>query len=396
MKKLLMALLCGVTAWAGDDMTQLVQDNNAFALDLFQQLRAEPGNLFFSPYSIATALAMTAGGARGATEQQMVAALHLSLDRSRLHPAFAALQAQLNQIQQNGHVKLNVANSLWPHNKHPFLADYLALTKRCYGVEITPMDYARAADAAAASINRWVEDKTQDKIKNIIPPGTLDALTRLVLVNAIYFKGNWEHPFQKESTQSALFLLATGREVPAPLMNQSRECRYGAADGVQLLELPYAGDELAMLVLLPEKTAGLASLEKNLTAAKLRVWTLRLRRLEVNVFLPKFKMTEKFELSRVLAALGMKDAFSDAADFSGMDGRRDLFISAILHKAFVDVNEEGTEAAAATVPVLSAMAVIAMPPTFRADHPFLFLIREQRTGSILFMGRVADPTQAGG
>lgn len=396
MKKLMMVLLCGATAWAGDDMTQLAQDNNAFALDLFQQLRAEPGNLFFSPYSISTALAMTAGGARGTTEKQMSAALHFSLDRQRLHPAFADLQATLNKIQKSGRVQLNIANSLWPHTKHPFLADYLDLTRRCYGVGITPLDYEHAADAAAASINRWVENQTRGKIKNIIPPGTLDALTRLVLVNAIYFKGNWEHPFQKEYTQSALFLLATGMEVPAPLMHQSRECRYGAADGLQLLELPYAGDELSMLVLLPEKTAGLANLEKNLTAAQLRVWTLRLRRLEVNVFLPKFKMTAKFELSRVLAALGMKDAFSDTADFSGMDGRRDLFISAILHKAFVDVNEEGTEAAAATAPVLSIMAVRAAPPTFRADHPFLFLIRENSTGSILFFGRVADPTQAGG
>jgi serpin B len=396
MKKLMMILLCGVTAWAGDDMTKLAQNNNAFALDLFQQLRAERGNLFFSPYSISTALAMTAGGARGATEQQLVAALHFSLDRQRLHPAFADLQATLNKIQKSGHVKLSVANSLWPHNKHPFLADYLALTKRCYGVEITPMDYEHAADAAAATINKWVAEKTQNKINNIIPPGALDALTRLVLVNAIYFKGNWEQPFQKDATQSAPFMLAAGKSVSAPLMRQSREFRYAAADGVQLLELPYAGDELSMLVLLPDKIDGLADLEKKLTAPKLGEWTRQLRKREVNIFLPKFKMTTRFELSRVLMALGMQDAFGSAADFSGMDGQRDLYISAILHKAFVDVNEEGTEAAAATAVIARAMAIMEPPPTFRADHPFLFLIREKSTGSILFLGRVADPTLSGG
>jgi serpin B len=396
MKKMLLVLLCGMPAWAGTDVAQLAQDNNAFALDLFQQLRAAPGNLFFSPYSISTALAMAAGGARGATEQQLAAALHFSLDRQRLHPAFADLQAALNRIQQSGHVKLSIANSLWPHKKHPFLADYLALTKRCYGVAITPLDYEHAADAAAATINRWVEDQTQDKIKNIIPPGTLDTLTRLVLVNAIYFKGNWAQPFQKETTQPAPFTLAAGKTVPAPMMSQSREFRYAEAEGVQLLELPYAGAGLAMLVLLPEQPDGLASLEKGLTADKLHKWTQQLRQREVNVFLPQFKMTAKFELSRALAALGMQDAFGGAADFSGMDGQRDLFIGAILHKAFVDVNEEGTEAAAATAIIMRATAMMEPPPTFRADHPFLFLIRENSTGSILFLGRVADPTQPGG
>ena len=395
MKKLVMALLCGVTAWAGDDMTQLAQDNNAFALDLFQQLRAAPGNLFFSPYSISTALAMSAAGARGDTEKQMAAALHFSLDSSRLQPAFAGLQATLSKIQQSGHVKLSVANSLWPHNQHPFLADYLALTKRCYGVEITTLDYARDADAAAATINKWVEEKTQDKIKNVIPHGTLDALTRLVLVNAIYFKGDWAQPFEKAVTQYAPFMLIGGKSVSAHLMQQSHTFRYAKADGVQILELPYAGDELSMLVLLPEKADGLAALEQGLTAAKLRVWTLRLRQLDVYVLLPRFTLTAQFELSRVLAKLGMRDAFSALqADFSGMDGQGDLFIGAILHKAFVDVNEEGTEAAAATAVAVATLSAHESP-TFRADHPFLFLIREQRTGSILFLGRVADPTQPG-
>ncbi len=395
MKRLLMVLLCGMPAWAGEDVQKLADDNTAFALDLFQQLRAAPGNLFCSPYSISTALALTAGGARGETEKQMAAALHFSLDRSRLHPAFAELQATLNKIQKSGHVQLNVANSLWPHKQHPFLADYLNLTRRCYGVEITAMDYAHAADAAGATINRWVEAQTHDKIKNIIPSGTLDALTKLVLVNAIYFKGNWAHPFEKSATQPAPFKLAGDKTVAAPLMGQSREFRYAKAGGVQLLELPYAGDELSMLILLPEQAEGLAELEKQLTVATVREWTRQLRPREVHVFLPRFKMTAQFELSRALTALGMRDAFGGTADFSGMDGRRDLFISAILHKAFVDVNEEGTEAAAATVVMMRELAMMEPPPTFRADHPFLFLIREKSTGSILFLGRVADPTQAG-
>jgi len=389
-------LVLSVAARADDDMKQVAADNNVFALDLFQQIRAERGNLFFSPYSISTALAMTTAGTRGETEKQMAMALRFSLNRQRLHPAFAELQATLNKIQTSGHVKLSVANSLWPHNQHAFLADYLDLTKRCYDVEITPQDYVHTADAAAKAINKWVEQKTQDKIKNIILPGTLDALTRLVLVNAIYFKGNWTHPFKPEATQPAPFTLASGKAVDAPLMNQSREYLYAAADGMQMLELPYTGDELSMLALLPQKSDGLAILEQNLTAAKLEAWTQLLRQREVRVFLPKFKMTAKFELSRAMAALGMKDAFSADADFSGMDGQHDLFISSILHKAFVDVNEEGTEAAAATAVIMRAMAMMEPPPTFRADHPFLFLIREKSTGSILFLGRVADPTQAGG
>ena len=390
------ALTRSVAVRADGDMKQVAADNNAFALDLFRQLRAGPGNLFFSPYSISTALAMTAAGARGETEKQMAAALHFSLDRQLLHPAFAALQATLNKIQSSGHVKLSVANSLWPHNKHPFLADYLDLTRRCYDVKITPQDYLHAADAAAVAINKWVEQKTQDKIKNIIPPGALDALTRLVLVNAIYFKGNWAQPFKSDATQVAPFMFANGKTVAAPLMSQSHEYFYAAADGMQMLKLPYAGDELSMLVLLPQQTDGLAVLEQKLTFVKLDAWTQQLRQREVRVFLPKFKMTAKFELSHAMAALGMKDAFSANADFSGMDGQHDLFISSILHKAFVDVNEEGTEAAAATAVVMRALAMMEPPPVFRADHPFLFFIRENSTGSILFMGRVANPIQAGG
>ena len=394
MKKWVMILLCATTAWAGDDMQQLARDNNLFALDLFQQLRAEPGNLLFSPYSISTALAMTTAGARGETEKQMTTALRFSLDRRRLHPAFAELQAALNKIQQAGHVKLNVANSLWPQNQYPCLADYLALTRRYYGVEITPLDYVRSPDAAVATINKWVEEKTQDKIKNLILPRELDKLTRLVLVNAIHFKGDWTYPFKPDATQATPFLLAAGRSVSAPLMRQLREVRYAKAGGMQLLELPYADGALTMLVLLPEKADGLAELEKNLTAAKLAAWLRQLCTCEANIFLPKFKMTAKFELSRIMAALGMKDAFSRASDFSGMDGQQDLYIDKILHKAFVDVNEEGTEAAAATAVVMGIKAVM-HPVTFRADHPFLFLIREKNAGSILFMGRVADPTQAG-
>lgn len=395
MKKLAAILLCGTTAWAGGDMQQLAQDNNAFALDLFQQLRVEPGNLFFSPYSISTVLAMTTAGARGETEKQMAAALRFSLDRRRLHPAFAELQAALNKIQQAGHIKLNVANSLWPHNQYPFLADYLALTRRYYGVEITPQDYERSADVARATINKWVKEKTQDTIKNLILSDVLDKLTRLVLVNAIYFKGDWTYPFKLDATQPAPFLLAAGRSVSAPLMRQAREVRYAKADGVQLLELPYADGALSMLVLLPEKVDGLTELEKNLTAAKWAAWLRQLCTCEVSVFIPKFKITAKFELSRIMAALGMKDAFIESADFSGMDGQHDLYISKILHKAFVDVNEEGTEAAAATAVIMRKSLAIREPVTFRADHPFLFLIREKSTGSILFMGRVADPTQAG-
>jgi serine protease inhibitor len=392
------ALSCSLV-FAGEQADEeiLVQDNSAFAIDLYQRLCATDGNIFFSPFSISTALAMTYAGARGNTEKQMAKTLRFSLDQENLHPAFANIESRLNKLQKAGNVKLSVANSLWPQQDYRFLNEYLSLIKKHYGVSITPVDYKHACEAARKMINEWVEDKTQDKIKDLIQPGILDALTRLVLVNAIYFKGNWESKFKTNLTKDAPFYVSPSKSVQAPIMTQKQEFRYAEIETLQVLELPYVGDELSMIVLLPQKADGLTQLESSLTVENLNRWKRRLAKREVLVFLPKFKMTSIFQLDKTLASMGMVDAFIDSkANFAGMDGRPDwLYIGAVLHKAFVDVNEQGTEAAAATAVVMKARGMPAPPPTFRADHPFVFLIHENRTGSILFMGRVTDPTKSG-
>ncbi len=373
----------------------LVEGNTAFALDAYRKLSAMEGNLFFSPYSISTALAMTYAGARGDTEKQMGEALRFTLGQDRLHGAFAELEAALNGIQEKGHVTLNVANSLWPQKDYPLLKGYLSLVKKHYGVLITPLDYKSATEASRRMINRWVEDKTQDKIKDLIGPGVLDPMTRLVLANAIYFKGNWEGRFKPEKTKDAPFHKSSGDIVHTPFMTQKREFHYGRLGSLQALELPYMGRDLSMLVLLPE-AGDLEQLEAELTPASLRECQRAMYPREVEVFLPKFKITSAFRLDDTLASMGMIDAFVEPqADFSGMDGRRGwLYIGVVLHKAFVEVNEEGTEAAAATAVGIRSTSMPPPPPVFRADRPFLFLIKENRTGSILFMGRITDPGKA--
>jgi len=376
------------------DVASLAAGNTAFACDLYAQLKTPPGNLFFSPYSVSAALAMTFAGARGETAAQMTTALHFALPQGELHPAFAALIEELSALESSGHVKLSIANSLWPDRAYPFLERYLALVKTNYGVVITPVDYAHAEERARAQINQWVEDKTQKKIANLFA-SPLDPLTRLVLVNAVYFKGTWAHPFKKEQTRDAPFYRPSGEPAQTPMMMQLQAVPYGESDKIQIIELPYAGNELSMLVLLPRDTNTLAETESSLSAGQLQHWRQLLTEQKVQLFLPKFKLAwGTCSLTKSLQALGMTDAFGTAADFSGMDGRRhNLRISDVVQKAFVDVNEEGTEAAAATGVTIMAMSVAMQrpPPVFRADHPFLFLIQENHTGSILFMGRIMDP-----
>ena len=391
---MMILVLTSYASSAGRSNLQTVAEGNtAFALELYQKLGSADGNLFLSPYSISTALAMTYGGARGATAQQMAEALHFSLDQKQLHPAFAQLGAQLHAVQKKGMVRLHIANSLWPHQDYPFLKKYLALVKRYYGASITPVDYRTACEAARAQINGWVEEETEEKIKELIQPGILTPLTRLVLVNAIYFRGTWARQFKKSLTQDAPFYLTPEKTVPAPFMTQEHTFQYGEAEGLQILELPYEGDDLSMLILLPKRADGLAEVEKALTPENLKQWTTHLREQKLVVFVPTFKTTSEFRLKKTLVSMGMRDAFDQTtANFSGMDGTTLLYISAAIHKAVVEVNEEGTEAAAATGIIMRSKAVPKPPVTFRADHPFIFLIRHNETGSILFMGRVVDPT----
>ncbi len=375
----------------------LAQGNTAFALDLYRQVCGGEGNLFFSPYSVSTVLAMTVAGARGVTAAEMMDTLRVTRDQERLHPAFQALAGHLARIQDSGDVALRIANSLWPQDDEPLREAFLSLAETFYGVSITPVDYKTAADAARVQINRWVEAQTEEKIKDLIPAGVLGPLVRLVLVNAIYFKGDWARQFDADRTADAAFRTAAGPAVTVPLMSQQADFPYGELESLQLLELPYRGDALSMLIVLPAMPDGLARLEESLTPEKLAQWRQALRTREVQVFLPRFKMTASLNLNEPLGALGMEAAFDPSrADFSGISGPPGwLFIDSVLHKAFVEVNEEGTEAAAATGVVMRITSLPQPPPVFRADRPFLFLIQERETGSVLFMGRIADPSESG-
>ena len=378
-----------------DGASMVAADGNAFAFDLHARLRAaEPGNLFFSPQSISTALAMTYAGARGDTATEMARTLHFSLPQDRLAAAYAQLLAALHGSGAQRPYTLSVANRLWGQRGAAFLEPFLTAMRTGYGAEMGLVDFVNQAEAARGEINGWVRKETADKITDLIPPGVLGPATRLVLANAIYFRGDWARQFEKSATQDQPFHVTRDRTVTAPLMFGKIPAGYAArADGgLKVLELPYKGDEVSMLVLLPDAPDGLPALEAKLKTDTYRAWTTDLVRRDVLVYLPRFSVESRFALAPTLGAMGMPLAFTDRADFSGMDGKRDLFLSAVVHKARVDVDERGTEAAAATGVAIRTLAVQQEPPAFRADHPFLFVIRHNPTGAILFLGRVVDPT----
>ncbi len=383
-----------VTA-SGVDVTSVVQGNSAFALDLFRPLRGSPGNLFFSPYSVSTALAMAYAGARGNTQQQMAKVLHFPSNQEQVHLAFAELQAGLDRIQQSGDVTVRIANSLWAQQGCAFLDAYVSLAKTSYGCLVAAVDYGDP-QRACRQINQWVEQQTAHRIRDLLTPDSLDASMALVLVNAVYFKGKWEKQFSRSSTSDGPFHLTRSDSVLTPMMRQFTKAKYAESGSVQMLELPYVGNAISMLVLLPRAVDGLDELETNLSSDKITAWRARLQEQSVQIFLPRFTMTTHLELGKVLQTMGMTDAFHlPSADFTGVTGKADLFITAVLHQAFVETNEEGTEATAATaLPTGRSKSSGKVPPTFLADHPFLFLIQENRTGSILFLGRVSDPTKS--
>jgi len=381
---------------ATKDSNGLAGGNAAFALNLYAQLRTADENLFFSPYSISTCLAMTYAGARGDTAAQMAQTLHFGTNQNQLAASFGELQGQLNNETQQEANELNIANGMWAQNDQPLLPAYLKVAREQFGANLKQADFRTGSEAARLEINNWVSNQTKGKICNLIPAGLLDSATRLVLVNAIYFKGRWASEFDQHNTIESTFSTAPTQKLQVPLMSLTANFKYAEVEGLQVLELPYAGNDLAMVVLLPGETDSLKTMEKQFNEASLDRWLAQASEQKVAVFLPKFKLAAQFSLAKDLAAMGMTDAFSPRADFSGMDGQRDLFISAVVHKAFVDVNEEGTEAAAATGVVMRSMAVMRPRPTpvFRADHPFIFLIRDTRSGSILFLGRMVDPSRS--
>jgi RNA polymerase sigma factor (sigma-70 family) len=372
------------------DVAATVAGNTRFALDLYGRLRTQEGNLFLSPYSLSTALAMAYAGARGETAEQMAKTLHFTLGQDKLHPAFAQLAGQLKGGKKSGY-RLNVANALWGQKDHRFLAEFLELSREFYGGGLKEVDFLNATEQARQAINTWAEEQTEKKVKELLRPGVLDEQTRLVLTNAVYFNAAWERPFDKKLTRPEPFFLTADpdRKVNVPMMYQDNRFGYWANEEVQVLELPYKGKDLSMVLLLPVKVDGLPQLENRLTPANLKKWLGGLETQRVWVTLPRFTCTSAFSLKKALADMGMPRAFEPGgADFSGLDESKRLFIQAVEHKAFVKVDEIGTEAAAATAVVVN---VKSEPPSFRADHPFLFLIRDNRTGAVLFLGRFSSP-----
>jgi serine protease inhibitor len=369
----------------------LVKGNSEFALNLYGTLREKEGNVFFSPYSVSSALAMTYLGARAETAKQMASVLHLAADQAEATRAFTGLNKGLNGNGETRNYELAVANALWGAKGVGFLDDFLKAAQDAYGAGLKELDFEKDAEGSRGIINNWVEQATHQKIKDLLTPGSIDPKTRLVLTNAIYFKSAWFVPFNEQLTKQADFTLAKGQKVTAPLMETTGNFLYLEETGLQVVELPYAGNELSMLILLPRQVDGLPALEKSLKEERLSVIQSKLLPARVNVIAPRFKITSSFELIGPLRRLGMELPFTTSADFSGMDGKKDLLISVVAHKAYVDVNEKGTEAAAATAVGMMPTSVPARPKEFRADHPFLFLIRHQRSGSILFIGRVQNP-----
>jgi serine protease inhibitor len=330
-------------------------------------------------------------GARSDTSAEMAKTLHFPAGEGQVAPAFGVLNKTFAEIQKKGEVQLNVANSLWPQKDHPFLPRYLKSAKKYFGVSVRPLDYQNKPGEASRTINAWIEERTKGKIKDVIQQGDLGAATRLVLVNAIYFKGNWASQFDPKLTAQSEFSLLESGKTTVSMMNQTGKFRYAEIEGAQALELPYVGKDLSMIIVLPSDVGKFAELENRLTGSNFDSWISQLHESEVKVSLPKFKGSWGVkDLVKPLQELGMRAPFGARADFSGMDGTRTLFISLLRHKAFLDINEEGTEAAAATVGAIT-MSALPIVKTFRADHPFLFVIRENTTGTILILGRIVDP-----
>ena len=381
---------------AASDLTDLVHGNSAFAFDLYKALSAKDGNLFYSPYSISLALAMTYAGARSETEQQMANTLHFILPQDRLHPAFNALDQELASRGQGAKgtdekgFRLNVANAIWGQQDYRFLGDFLDVLAENYGAGLRLLDFSKVPEECRITINNWVSDQTEGKIKDLIPQGVIDELTRLVLTNAIYFNAAWLNPFDKSSTQDGVFHLLDGSEVTVPMMSQTASFSYAKGKGYQAVELPYDGNELSMVILLPD-TGEFKTFEGSLDAEQVNSIIKNLEPRQVALSLPKFKFESEFGLTDTLSAMGMPIAFTQEADFSGMTGNRELAISEILHKAFVSVDEAGTEAAAATAVIVGLTSMPQEPVTVTLDRPFIFLVRDIETGAILFIGRVMNP-----
>ena len=389
---------------ADADLATLVRGNSAFAFDLYEALKEGDGNLFYSPHSISLALAMTYAGARGETESQMAGALHFNLPQDRLHSTFNALDLELasrgrdDQGTDTEGFKLRIANAVWGQHDYEFQEMFIDLLAENYGAGVRPARFREDPEESRVTINDWIAEQTEDRITDLLPKDVIDALTRMVLTNAIYFNAAWAIRFEEQGTSEEPFDLLDGREILVPMMQKTARFGYARGDGYQAVDLPYAGHEMSMTILLPDEKH-FREFEDSLDAALVERVLGDVQREEVSLVMPKFEFESQFPLARTLEAMGMSNAFDKrAADFSGMDGNSCfagdelcLFIKAVIHKAFVSVDEQGTEAAASTAVVVVAESARPEPIRVAIDRPFIFLIRDLETGAILFLGRVLDP-----
>ncbi|MFH2020922.1 MAG: serpin family protein [archaeon] len=371
-----------------EDIVKVVDANNQFGMDLYSVLKNQTDdNIFFSPYSISTALAMTYEGSDGITAEEIQKVFHFPVHTS-LRPANARIY---NEINKNKKDQLSTANALWAQKDYSFLPEYFDTIDKYYGGKVTNLDFAGDTENSRLTINKWVEDRTKEKIKDLLPEGAIDSSTALVLTNAIYFKGTWILQFDKSRTKETDFFISDKEPIKTQMMTVSGDksrFKYMENDILQMIELPYEGGDISMIILLPKED--LNHMESELNYENIQLWMEDMEETKIDVYLPKFKFETKYFMAETLAMMGMPSAFSPGtADFSKMTGSKDLYISKVIHQAYVDVNEEGTEAAAATAVIMAKTSAF-MKNIFRADHPFIFFIQD-KTGNILFFGRVADP-----
>ena len=364
--------------------------SNAFAFGLYKRLNKDGGNLFFSPYSISSALAMTYAGAQGSTREEMSEVFGYDKDNLTHARGYKALQNHFSSISQK-ELELNVANSLWCQQDYAFEQEFLDINRKYFSAAVRQVNFKRKYQQVRKQINQWVEQKTNQKIQDLIDEGVLDRMTRLVLVNAIYFNGNWEHPFDKENTRQDNFYPTPTHAEKVPFMNHSLRLPYFEEKLFKAVALPYTEGKLSMLILLPQKHEYMPKIEDELSGIFYQGLIDSMKNQQVNLSIPRFKLKAKYQLNDPLRKMGMESAFNDKADFSGMTGDKDLYISDVVHQSYVEVHEKGTEAAAATGVVMRKTSIITEKKHFKADHPFLFIIKDQESQAILFMGKMQHP-----
>ena len=395
-------------------VAELVSGNTEFAFDLYQAVCAREGNLLYSPYSVSLALAMAYAGARGTTEEEMAEVLHFTLPQEDFHPALQTLSLTVASRSADPKIQLTIANSPWVQTGYSFLPTFLDLLAANYNAAPRHVDFLGAPGEACDAVNEWVSRETEGKIQNLLDPAAIKPLTQLILANAVYFKADWLHPFSTAATRDGPFYLLDGSEIMVPLMEQEENFRYTSGEGYQAIELPYISENMSMVILISKEAAERSDpwlpspplplpsgpidplhfeeFERSLNAERFASIVTDLRLTTVHLVMPKFTYESSFNLKGTLAGMGMPDAFTGyVADFSGMDGTRLLCISDVVHKAFVAVDEKGTEAAAATALPVATIDLPPEPVQLTIDCPFIFGIRDVETGAILFVGRVLDP-----